>query len=224
MKTIVIEAENRENTGKGSARSTRREGRIPGVLYGQGKNIPLSIDRRTFVRALIAAHGENLIFDVTLPSEKPLKAIAREIQQDPISRGVVHVDFQHIDMSKPIHVSIQVNLSGEPEGVKNFGGILEHPGRTLLVECLPSNIPSSIEIDVSELMVGDSIHVSDITPDGFVFQEELTKVIAQVAAPTVVVEEEEEEAAEGAEGEGEGAAEGEGETEGEDAKGDGGKS
>jgi large subunit ribosomal protein L25 len=220
MKTVSIDAEPRGDTGKGSARGTRREGRIPGVLYGQGKNIPLSVDRRGFVRALVEAHGENLIFDVNIPGEKTMKAIAREIQHDPITRSALHVDFQHIDMSKTIHLDIVVNLVGEPEGVKNFGGVLEHPGRTVEIETLPANIPSSIEVDVSHLMVGDSIHVSDLPAEGFTFLDEETRVIAQVAAPTIVKTAEEEAAEAEAAAEGEEGAEVKAEGE-EEAKGEG---
>ncbi len=222
MKTVTIDAMPREDTGKGSARSSRREGRIPGVVYGQGTNIPLSIDRRNFIRALIAAKGENLIFDLTFPGKEPMKAIAREIQHHPVSRSALHVDFQHIDMSKPIHISVVVNLIGEPEGVKTFGGILEQPARTVEVSCLPDRIPSSIEMDVSQMLIGDSLHLSDLPADGIEFLEESLKVVAHVAQPTVDVREDEEEG-EGAEGEG---AEGEGDEKAEDgdeAKGDGGK-
>lgn len=226
MKTIAIEAALRDRTGKGGARSSRREGLLPAVLYGQGKKIHLSVDRREFVRAMEAARGENLIFDVNVPGEsRPLKSIAREVQHDPVSRAMLHVDFQHIDMDKPIHVSVTVHLNGEPEGVRNFGGILEHVGREVEVLCLPSAIPSHIDVDVSEMMVGDSVHVSELKSEGFEILDEGSKVIAQVAAPTVekVETEEAEEGVEGAEGEA--AAEGEGaaEKEGEDseAKGDG---
>lgn len=207
MKTIPIEALERDRRGKGSARASRREGRLPCVLYGQGQSLHISVDRKEFLRAMQDAHGENVIFDVTLPGQTPLKSIAREIQHDPVSRAAIHVDFHHIDMSQKIHVSVAVHLTGEPEGVRNFGGILEHVARDLEVSCLPADIPSHIEIDVSQLMIGDSVHVSDITPEKFELLEDDSKVIAQVAAPTV---EKEPVAAEGEEApaEGEEAAEG----------------
>jgi large subunit ribosomal protein L25 len=223
MKTIPISADVRERTGKGGARTARREGRLPGVLYGKGESIHLSVDRKEFIRAMQDAHGENVIFDVTLPGKAPLKSIARDVQHHPVSRGAIHVDFQHIDMSKTIHVSVTVQLAGEPEGVRNFGGILEHVARELEVSCLPANIPSHIEIDVSGMMVGDSIHVSDITPENFEILAEGSKVVAQVAAPTVekepVAEEVEAEAVEAAEGE-EAAAEGTDKAKAEESKGD----
>jgi large subunit ribosomal protein L25 len=185
MKTISIEATPRERIGKGGARTARREGRIPGTLYGQGKTISLSVDRRDFARKFIAAHGENVIWDVTLPGEAPLKSIAREIQHDPVSRSMLHVDFQHIDMSKTVHVSVVVHLIGEPEGVRTFGGILEHVSRDLEVSCLPLDIPVSIDVDVSGMQIGDSIHVSDIVTDRFEMISEGERVIAHVASPTV---------------------------------------
>lgn len=210
MKTIAIEGEIRDRLGKGGARSSRRGGRLPAVLYGQGKTIHLTVDRKEFVRAMQQAHGENIIFDVRLPGESiPLKSIAREVQHHPVSRAAMHVDFQHIDMSRKIELSVAVHLVGEPEGVRNFGGILEHPSRELEILCLPTDIPASIDVDVSEMMVGDTLHVSDITPGNFEFLDDGSKVVAHVAAPTV----EKEPAAEEIEGEAvaEGAAAPEGE-------------
>jgi len=186
MKTIPIESELRDELGKGGARSSRREGRIPAVLYGQGKSIHLTVDRKAFARAMHEAHGENVIFDVRIPGESaPLKSIAREVQHHPISRAAVHVDFQHIDMTQKIHVSVSVRLIGEPDGVKNFGGILEHPSRELEILCLPVDIPASIDVDVTRMMIGDTIHVSDIQPDNYEFLDDGSKVLAHVAAPTV---------------------------------------
>lgn len=209
MKTIPIEAQIRERTGKGGARTARREGRLPGVLYGQGKSIHLSVDRREFTRALSQAHDENVLFDIKVPGEDlVLTSIAREIQHDPLTRVALHVDFQFVDLTKPIHVDVAVRLTGEPEGVKNYGGILEHVTREIEVLCLPTSIPSHVEVDVSALMVGQSVHVSDIPAEGFEILEEPGRVVAHVAAPTVekvaepeAVVEGEEAAAEGAEGE-----------------------
>jgi large subunit ribosomal protein L25 len=221
MKTIPIDAELRERTGKGGARTARREGRLPGVLYGQGKSIHLSVDRREFTRAFNQAADENVLFDVKVPGESGvLTSIAREVQHDPVTRIALHVDFQHVDLTKLIHLQVAVRLTGEAEGVKNFGGILEHVGREVEVECLPTDIPSHIDVDVSALMVGESIHVSDLPAEGFQILTPGTQVVAHVAAPTV----EKEPAAEEAEAaEGEAAAEGaEGEKKDEEeSKGDG---
>jgi large subunit ribosomal protein L25 len=186
MKTIAIEVELRKRTGKGGARESRRAGRIPGVLYGQGKVLLVSVDRHEFVHAMHEAHGENILFDVKVPGEKePLKSIAREVQHDPVSRAAVHVDFQHIDMNRPIHVKVAVHLTGQPEGAKNFGGILEHQTREVEVLCLPAEVPSHIVVDVSKLLVGQSVHVRDLPPAPYQILEDPSRVIAQVAAPTV---------------------------------------
>lgn len=185
MKTITIEATRRERTGKGGARTSRRDGNIPAVLYGQGESIPLAVDRRDFAKKLQDARGENVIWDVVVAGEAPRKSLAREIQHHPISRRMTHVDFQHIDLTKKIQVSVVVNLVGEPDGVRNYGGILEHAGREVMVECLPINIPASIEVDVTNLAVGDSIHLSDLPAVDFELLEDPHKVIAHVASPTV---------------------------------------
>jgi len=221
MKTIPIDAELRERTGKGGARTARSEGRLPGVLYGQGKSIHLSVDRKEFTRALNTAHDENVLFDVKVPGESGvLTSIAREVQHDPVTRMALHVDFQYVDLSKPIHVQVAVRLVGESEGVKNFGGVLEHVAREVEVLCLPTDIPSHIDVDVTPLMVGQSIHVSDLPAEGFQILTSGSQVVAHVAAPTV------EKVAEPAEGEaaaeGEAGAEGaEGEKAAEESKGDG---
>lgn len=202
MKTIAIRADERGRKGKGGAREARRAGRIPGVLYGQGKNIPLTVDRKEFAHVLVEQHSHNVIFDLTLPGQAPMKSIAREIQVDPVSRVMLHVDFQHIDMTKKIHVRVAVHVTGEPDGVKNQGGILEHVARELEVSCLPADIPESVTVDVAHLTIGMSVHVSDIEAEGFEFLEDPKKVVALVVAPTVekvaVAEVAPEEGAEGA--------------------------
>jgi len=185
MKTIPIRAEERTRKGKGGARETRRNGRIPAILYGQGRTIALSVDRREFARALMEAHSQNVIFDLTLPGQEPMKSIPREIQHDPVSRSMIHVDFQHIDMTKKIHVRVAVRVVGEPDGVKNQGGILEHISRELEVSCLPAEIPNEIVVDVSHLTIGTSVHVSEIRVEGFEILEDPQQVVALVVAPTV---------------------------------------
>jgi large subunit ribosomal protein L25 len=185
MKTISITANVREKKGRSGANATRRDERIPGVLYGQGKNIPLSVDRKEFVKAMAEAHGENVLFDVTFPKEAPLKSILREIQHDVLHRYVTHIDFQHIDLTKKIHVKVAIHLHGEPEGVKTFGGILEHTTREVEILCLPAEIPPHFDVDVSKLLIGNSLHVSDLLRGNYEILEEPTRVIAQVTAPTV---------------------------------------
>ena len=226
MKTIQIEAAPRERLGKGGARTLRREGRIPAALYGQGRMESLSVGRKEYLEALAESHGDNVLFDVVISGGDPLRAIVRETQIDVLSREITHLDFHHISMTEKIRVAVAIHLTGEPEGVKTFGGVLEHVTREVEVLCLPSDIPSHLEVDVSGLLIGDSVHVSDLAAYGADIQEESDRVIAMVAAPTVVEEptEEEEEGEEGAEG-AEGAEEGAEKAEGaEDSGDDGAKS
>ncbi len=185
MKTISIAAEVRKLTGRSGANAARREGKIPGVLYGQGKSVTLAVNRKEFIKAMHEAHGENVLFDVTVGNEAPLKSILREVQHDELHRYITHIDFQHIDLRKKIHVKVAVHLHGEPEGVKTYGGILEHTSREVEILCLPAEIPPHFDVDVSKLMVGDSIHVSDLPAGNWEFLTEAVRVVAQVTAPTV---------------------------------------
>jgi large subunit ribosomal protein L25 len=185
MKTISIAAEVRTKTGRSGANAARRDGKIPGVLYGQGKTIVIALDRKTFLKAINETHGENVLFDVSVGTGAPLKSILREVQHDELHRYVTHVDFQHIDLSKKIHVRVAIHLHGEPEGVKTFGGILEHTTRDVEILCLPAEIPPHFDVDVAKLLVGDSIHVSDLPRGNWEFLTEPMRVVAQVTAPTV---------------------------------------
>jgi large subunit ribosomal protein L25 len=185
MKTISIAAEVRTKTGRSGANAARRDGKIPGVLYGQGKTIVISLDRKELIRAMNEAHGENVLFDVSIGTQAPLKSILREVQHDELHRFVTHVDFQHIDLNKKIHVRVAIHLHGDPEGVKTFGGILEHTTRDVEILCLPAEIPPHFDVDVTKLLVGDSIHVSDLPKGNWEFLTEPMRVVAQVTAPTV---------------------------------------
>ena len=186
MKTISLSAKARDQKGRSAANATRREERIPGILYGQGKNIPLSVDRKEFVKAMQDAHGENVLFDVMVDGgSTPLKSILREVQHDTLHRFVIHLDFQHIDLTKKIHVRVAIQLHGEPEGVKTYGGILEHTTRDVEILCLPAEIPAHFDVDVSKLLIGDSIHVSDLPGGNYEILAEPTRVVAQVTAPTI---------------------------------------
>jgi large subunit ribosomal protein L25 len=217
MKEIPISATIRTESGKGSARRTRRDGKIPAVIYGPETNpMTLAIDAREFRAAMKSASGAGSIFDLNLDG-KSSKAIVREIQRDPITSNVIHVDLFAISMSKPIHISVPVKYVGTPVGVKTDGGIMQVTMRDLEISCLPANIPDSVEIDVTELGIGDSIHVRDVSiPEAKIIAEGRRTMVV-ISAPTVIKAEataEAEESEEGVEGEAE---EAEGPTEGEAA-------
>ncbi|MCK4271167.1 50S ribosomal protein L25, partial [bacterium] len=183
--------------GKGPAKRLRAEGKIPAIFYGHGgESIPLTIDAKMFHNILHTHAAENIIFDVKIPGQKnPFKAIIREVQHHPVRGDILHLDFLHISMKKKLHVSVPIVLVGSPVGVSTKGGVLQHILHELEIECLPGEIPEHIEVDVTELDVGDSIHIRDLSLEKLNILTEVQRSIATVVPPTVikapVVEEEE---------------------------------
>ena len=191
----IIGATPRQTIGKGGARSMRREGRVPGILYGHGEeSIPLSVDARELQRLVHTVSIENTIVDLSLEgTRQPYKVLIREIQRHPTREEYLHVDFFHIAMDEKISVEVPIVLKGEPTGVRNKGGILDHQLRELEVYCLPAEIPEKIEVDVTDLDIGDAIHVRDLAvPDGVEIEDDPDRSVATVLAPTVVPTAEEE--------------------------------
>jgi large subunit ribosomal protein L25 len=194
--TATITARSRDSRGKGAARQTRREGRIPGVLYGHGEDsVALSVDANELHRLVHTISIENTILDLDLGSGEPYKVLIRELQRHPFRDEFVHIDFFHVAMDEQIQVEVPIVLLGTPTGVKNKGGVLDHQLRELEVFCLPGNIPEKIELEVSHLDIGDSIHVSDIQLSDVEILTDLDRSVVAVLAPTVIeVEEAAEEA------------------------------
>jgi large subunit ribosomal protein L25 len=188
MAEVNLAVEKRDVIGKGPAKKLRSEGKIPAVIYGQAeKSVPLSLDAKAFHTILHSHHGENVIFEIHIPGRKTgLKAILREVQHEPVTGEILHVDFQHISMTKKITVQVPIALVGSPDGVRNKGGILEHILHELEVECLPGDIPEHIEVDVTELDVGDSIHVSDIPATKVAILTDPERSVATVVPPTII--------------------------------------
>jgi large subunit ribosomal protein L25 len=184
MQAKSLTVESRADHGKGAARKLRAAGRIPGVLYGAGRDArPVSVDAKEF-ELLVRAGAHHGLLDVSVGAGgAPVKALAREIQVHPVSRDYVHVDLQAIDMREKIRIAVPVVLLGKPEGVKLQGGILEHNLRSIEVECLPGEIPTQIEVDVSHLTVGHSLHVSDLRVPGVTFVAHADTAIATVSLP-----------------------------------------
>lgn len=188
----MISATEREGRGKGAARSTRREGRIPGILYGHGEeSVALSVDAGELKKLVHSISVENTILDLDFGGSEPYKVLIRELQRHPVRDEFVHIDFFHVAMDEKIQVEIPILLIGTPTGVKNKGGVLDHQLRELEVFCLPGNIPEKVELDVSDLDIGDSIHVSDIQLPDVEILTELDRAVVAVLAPTVIEVEEE---------------------------------
>jgi large subunit ribosomal protein L25 len=163
----TLEALKREGRGKNEARRLRRQGRIPAVIYGGGGDrpvgIPIAVSPKELLRILHSESGANTLIGLQLDGTDS-RVMVREYQLDPVSRELLHADFYRIAMDKRITVTIPVVVQGEPKGVKLQGGLLDFVHREIEVECLPADIPEAIEVDVSELMLGQNIRVRDLTP------------------------------------------------------------
>jgi len=164
----ILEASMRDTFGKNEARRTRREGRVPAVLYGSaGGNgakeaRPIAVDPRALLRILHSDSGANTLISLKLAGEADTRVLVKDYQLDPVTHQILHADFYRIAMDRAIQVTIPVIVKGEPKGVKQQGGVLEFIRREISIECLPANIPEHVEIDVSELMLHQGIRVRDI--------------------------------------------------------------
>ncbi|HWP45664.1 MAG TPA: 50S ribosomal protein L25 [Candidatus Limnocylindrales bacterium] len=185
METVELITEFRTPGGKGVARKLRRAGRIPGIVYGGSDgSVPISISPRSLAKTL---EKENVLIDLTIQkgdTATKKTAIVKEVQRDPVTRAVLHVDFFEISMDKPIEVEVPIELVGKAKGVTESGGVLEIAMRTLTIECLPSVIPSHIEVDISNLNIGDFIAVRDVkVPQTIKIVSDPEKTIVTVVPP-----------------------------------------
>src|SRR5213595_3577808 len=206
MAMVSFNAVARDTTGKGAARSLRSRGQVPAVIYGHD-HAPqaLSLNARDLDKMLGNIQAESTVIEVTVDGHTS-KTLIREIQRHPIKRQILHVDFQALVAGEKVTVSIPIVLIGIAEGVRLEGGVLDQTLRELEIEVDPSNIPDHVELDVTNLVIGDSLHVSDIKlPEGVEVQDDPETSVAVLAAPRAVIEETP--AAEGVEGAAEGAPE-----------------
>jgi large subunit ribosomal protein L25 len=211
MKRMNVNVKAREGKLKGGGRAVRRGGLIPAVIYGAGRpNVAVTVDEKEF-RTALRAGGSQAIIDLKAEGESETTlAIIKEIQYDALGDEIQHVDFYRITEGKPIQVTVPVTATGRSEGEKE-GGIVEHLTREVRVECLPRDIPENVPFDISALDLGESLHLSDVTPPpGVAFLDSLETALVVVKAPRmaraeVIAEEEaalaEEAAAAAAEGE-----------------------
>jgi large subunit ribosomal protein L25 len=158
----LLEAQARNAGTKNDARRVRREGKIPAVVYGAGKNAtPVSVDPRQVSRILHSETGHNTIFDLALDGERT-KAMIVDWQYEPIKGSLLHIDLKRIAMDQKLRVNVPIELVGEPAGVKQQGGILEQITREVEIECLPGDIPNAIELSVADLVFGTVLRVADL--------------------------------------------------------------
>ena len=180
--TMTIEVQPRETTGKNANRRSRAAGKIPAVVYGGGKeSVAIEVDRKTLLDMLKGHAGENPIFLLKL-GEKDRHAMIRHMDINPLSRQVIHVDFQRVLMDQKVRVAVPVELTGTAVGVKVDGGMLDFVTREVHVECLPGQIPKHLEFDVTDMHVGQHIEAKDLQlPEGVLLLDEADKVIASVS-------------------------------------------
>jgi large subunit ribosomal protein L25 len=197
MERFKITAQRRESRGTGAARKLRREGLFPLVFYGpKVESTALACAAKDLIRIL--QHGQNVLIDLKIKDGEGSKGdsnyvvMVRDLQVDPVRGVPIHADLYEVSMKETMVFEVPIRLVGKPEGAK-VGGILEHVRREMEVECLPADVPPQIEVDVSHLEIGDSIHVQDITVNKVKVLTEPHLTIATVVPPLVEKEPEEEE-------------------------------
>ena len=188
MEELSLDAEIREEIGKGKTKGLRDKGFIPAVVYADGKDaLSLKLSHRQLVQLVHQHRIEGVIINLNIKDDKKHKSrpcLIKEIQHDPVHGEIVHVDFNQISLTKEIKVNIPIVAKGEAVGVKLEGGSLEHVLWEIEIECLPVNIPKDIEVDVSSLKLGESVHVKDIVlPSGVKVLNDPGAIVFSVAAP-----------------------------------------
>jgi large subunit ribosomal protein L25 len=160
----ILEAETRGTFGKNEARRTRREGKVPAVLYGgDGKAATsIAVTPKALLRILHSESGQNTLISLKLDGAGDTRVLVKDFQLDPITHQVLHADFYRVAMDRLLQVTIPIISHGEPKGVKQQGGILEFIRREIVIECLPADIPEHIDVDVTELMLHQGIRVRDV--------------------------------------------------------------
>ena len=184
MSELKIDVQKREKTGKGANRRARSGGLIPAVVYGGGKDsVSIQIDRKSMLDLMKKAGSENPIYLLKLTeSGGERHAMIREMQVDPISRQVLHIDFQRVMMDQKIRVQVPVELVGVAYGVKTQSGVLDFVTRDVQVECLPGDIPKQVELDVTGFHIGQHAEARDLKmPGGVVLLDEPDKVIVSIS-------------------------------------------
>lgn len=188
METVALNARSRKETGKGVARSLRRQALIPAVFYGpKVEPVPLALGSKEVEKVVSSEAPENILIDLNIENGEATqshRAMIKEIQVDPVKQTILHVDFYAITMDQKISLEIPISLTGTPVGVTE-GGILQQVSRTIEVSCLPDQIPETLVLDVSDLVIGDSLHVTDLDiPEGVELLVEEKLTVATVVPPT----------------------------------------
>src|SRR3954462_8817621 len=180
-----LQAATRSNTGKGAARSLRREGKVPGVIYGHNRTPePLAVDSSALSKMLIGISAGTTVFDVVVDGRPAVKALIREIQRDSVGPAeILHLDLYEVRADEKVTLSIPIHLTGIPDGVRNFGGVLDHSLRELEIEVLPADIPEHVELDVTALTIGHSLFVRGVNIENAEILNDPDTPVCTVVAP-----------------------------------------
>jgi len=189
MEQINLTAQVRVERGNGPAGRLRAAGRVPGVVYGPGVEgaISVAVDGKELDKALHTHAGGNVLVNLEISGDKSRTVMFKEIERHPLKGTVIHVDLLEVNLNKTVEVEVPVHLTGKAAGLA-FGGIVQHETRTLTIECLPSVIPDSIDVDITSLNVGQSIHVKDIKlADGLTAIDDSELTVVSIVSPTAEV-------------------------------------
>jgi large subunit ribosomal protein L25 len=180
-----LQVATRSGTGKGAARSLRREGKVPGVIYGHGRTAePFTIDTVALQKTLIGISAATTILDVAIDGRPPVKALIREIQRHSLRPAeIIHLDLYEVRSDEEITLQVPIRLIGVPDGVRNFGGVLDHVLRELEIEVLPNDIPEHVDLDVTALTIGHSLFVRDLKVEKARILNDPDTPICTVVAP-----------------------------------------
>jgi len=197
MEAHVLDSQRREKLGKKGAKKIRRNGYIPAVLYGHSANRNISIKALDF-ETLFNEAGEHSIISVNINGKESFDAIVKDFQIDPIKKDIIHVDFFEIERGKLLKTEVPIKMIGTSNGVKK-GGILETTIKDIEIECMPKDIPNFIKVDVTDLEIGDSLHVKNVkVARGVRIISNADQVVLSIVTPSVMAAPVEEEVAEGA--------------------------
>jgi large subunit ribosomal protein L25 len=188
MERITISVEKRGETGKGVARSLRRNYMIPAILYRGGDSLPIKIPKKEITQFINTTSGEQVMVNLQFNDGENKLALMKDYQVDPTKRELLHVDFFELLLTEKVKVSVHITTTGESIGVKRDGGLLQNLLREIEIECLPDKIPGHVKIDISGLEIGQSLHVGDLKlEEGIKVLTDHDEVIVNVIAPAVEV-------------------------------------
>ncbi len=186
----TLKANTRQDSGKGVARTLRREGKTPAVIYGRGRESEALVLDAAVLSRLISHITSSTPVEVTVEDREPVRALIREVQRNPIRpEDILHVDLYEIHAGETIQLSVPLHLEGIPEGVRNFGGVLDQAMRELEIKVLPRHIPERVDVDVTALEIGQAIYVSDLDVPNAEILADPSVAVCSVIAPRAVEEE-----------------------------------